>query len=91
MRVAYLFHRLQARVATEEDARRVAEVDKKKAVAEAAEARSDANHFKQQVEKLRQDLEDEKKGAEEVMNNIRKLVPGISMKPSARPRKSEDQ
>ena len=47
------YKRLQARLTEEEDARRAAENEKKKAIADLNEARSDAHFYQQQAEKIR--------------------------------------
>lgn len=66
-------------------------MDKKKAVSEATEAKSDANHYKQQMDKLRQDLENEKKDKEDMLGNLRTLIPGIGPRTTTRAKKSDEQ
>jgi myosin heavy subunit len=68
------YKKLQARLTEEEDARRAAENEKKKAIADLNEARSDVNFYQQQAEKIRSDVEKEKKSNEDLQANLASLL-----------------
>jgi len=87
------YKKLQARLAEEEDGRRAAEVDRKKAQTELTETRSDVNYYKQQVDKLRADLENEKEAKDDLSQSlaaILNLSSGNTGRTTTRPKKSED-
>jgi myosin protein heavy chain len=77
------YKKLQARLTEEEDARRAAENEKKKAIADLNEARSDVSFYQAQADKIRNDWEKEKKSTEELQANLASLL-GLTGGASAR-------
>jgi len=77
------YKKLQARLAEEEDGRRAAEVDRKKSMSELTEAKSDVSYYKQQVDKLRNDLENEKKAKDDLSQSLAAIL-GLSSSAAGR-------